>query len=113
MDWARVRGATADGASLELGPVLRATTASNARHLQPSEMRAAAGQQIVDGAAQVPVQPPSLRRFERSGSTGGIETRSPQDLVDEQVAESGHAVLIHQPSLQRRRAVIERRAQLC
>ena len=64
MDGTRVGRAAADGAALELGTVLGATSTAHARDLQPPGVRAAASEEVVDGAAEVTMQPLAFGRIE-------------------------------------------------
>ena len=54
--------------------------------LQVARVRAAPLPQLVEGAPEVPVEPPDLGRRQRPRRPGGIEPGPPQQLVGEQVA---------------------------
>src|SRR5262249_20765550 len=108
----RVGRAAANRAPQQFGTVLRASTTTDSRHLKAPEMRTTIGKEIVDGPAEMAMQPLALCWCERARGPSRIEPGAPQHLVDEQVAKSGNAMLIHEASLQRRSAVIECRRQL-
>src|SRR5579863_5528990 len=60
----------------------------------------AANGQVLDRLADGPRQPSLLNRVERVAGANGREGGPPQDLVDEQVAQSGEARLIHEAGLE-------------
>jgi hypothetical protein len=73
---------------------------------------AAAGHQLAEREAEVPVEAPELRVAQRGRRPGRVETGPPAGLVDQQVAEAGDAGLVQQPGLERRPAALEGDAQL-
>ncbi len=58
--------------------------------------------QVGQGDLEVVGQPAHLGPGQRSGRTGGVETGSPERLIDQQVPDAGDPALVEQPGLERR-----------
>ena len=95
-------GATSDGGPPQFRPIPRATTTGVAVGGDGPQMRPASGHQITEGDAQVPVQPADFGGIKRSCASPWCETRPPQHLIGDQIADTGEALLVKQTGFEGR-----------
>src|SRR5580658_6954972 len=99
--WAPVGGPAADLGSPERGPVARAAPVGAALLHEVSRVRAPAADQNLDGATDAARQPPELVGGQLVTWPERREAGPPQDLVHQEVAETGQPRLVHEPGLER------------
>ena len=110
MNRTRVRRATRNRAALQRATVARARDVELAREV--SRVRPAPPTEHTERGTDVLVQRASLVGRHVDGHAHRIDPRSPQHLVDQQIAEAGDPVLVHQHGLDWRGALRERVIEL-
>jgi len=68
---------------------------------QVAGVRATTDKELVEGAAELAVQPPELARAEAARRPARIEAGAPEHLVGKEVADPGDLGLVQQPRLER------------
>src|SRR6478735_8234511 len=96
-----VRGPAPDGASRQHRATSRARHATSTRGLEIAGVRPAAAGEPADRRTQTAVQPPDLLVVEGARESRRIDSRLPQRLVRDEVADPRQLRLVQQPRLDR------------
>jgi hypothetical protein len=99
VDGAANRRPAADAADLQGGAVPGTQAIEGDGLAGVARVTAPTRRQVGDHTTDRPMEPPELRRGQAAGGPGRVEAGGEQDLVRQQVADTGDPRLVEQPGL--------------